>query len=194
MTRREEWRPIPGYSRYEASTEGRVRMAVQGTALGKRGIPLAKGELLSVSQNGRGYLCVGVYGDNGEGTNAVHRLVALSFHGIPPDGQNVNHKDGDITNNRADNLEYLTLEQSRAHAALRGRRPGKKPGNRNLTYEEVEAIRGRKEAGERVADIARDYPVFHPETIRRASVNHLGLTPQGKKPLRRRTLSAQEQS
>jgi hypothetical protein len=181
----EEWRPIPGYSRYEASSEGRVRMGVQG----KAGPLLAKGDLLSMCKNGRGYLHVGVYSDTRRATASVHKLVALAFLGPAPEAYTVNHKDGDITNNRAGNLEYMSRANNRAHGIRMGRVPGKKPGNRNLTHHEVATIRGRKEAGERVADIARDYPAFHPETIRRASVNRLGLTPTGKKPHRLQTLT-----
>jgi hypothetical protein len=48
----------------------------------------------------------------------VHQIVALAFHGIPKEGQQVNHIDGNTLNNRADNLEWVTAEDNLAHAIL----------------------------------------------------------------------------
>lgn len=45
----------------------------------------------------------------------VHRLVAKAFVPGYFDGATVNHRDGDKTNNRADNLEWLTLAENTAH-------------------------------------------------------------------------------
>ena len=46
----------------------------------------------------------------------VHRLVAFAFHG-PPSSSDlvVNHIDGNRTNNRADNLEYVTQSENIQH-------------------------------------------------------------------------------
>lgn len=53
----------------------------------------------------------------------VHTLVCRAFHGKSPDKQKrVNHLDGDLTNNRADNLEWTT------HVELcKTRKPPAKP-------------------------------------------------------------------
>ena len=44
----------------------------------------------------------------------VHRLVALAFLGLPPDGSTwqVHHRDGDKANNSLDNLEYVSPSQN----------------------------------------------------------------------------------
>ena len=60
------------------------------------------------------------------GTNwPVHRVVILAFKGPPQKEQawQVHHKDGEPTNNRLDNLEYVTRNQNMLHSyALSTRR------------------------------------------------------------------------
>ena len=60
----------------------------------------------------RGYLRVNVSKDGETVTLSVHRLVAETWLGKPK-GLWVNHKDEDKTNNRLDNLEWVTITQNR---------------------------------------------------------------------------------
>ena len=54
-------------------------------------------------------------------TVQVHRLVCWAFHGAPNfDGSQVNHKDGDKTNNAIDNLEWCNQLENNQHARLTG--------------------------------------------------------------------------
>jgi hypothetical protein len=40
------------------------------------------------------------------------RLVCETFHGAPPEGAETDHKDGDKTNDHADNLEWVTRQEN----------------------------------------------------------------------------------
>lgn len=103
----EEWRPVVGYEGlYEVSNTGQVRSVDRYyiNSLGKRFF--LKGKILSLSDNGRGYLKTVLKKDNKESTKYIHRLVAEAFilnvDGLPA----VNHKDEDKTNNNVENLEW----------------------------------------------------------------------------------------
>lgn len=104
----EEWRVIPKYPPYEASSEGRIRNK--------------KGRILSqtlVQSSYKAYYKVGV-ARNKKGharKEFVHRLVCLAFHGEPPPGMNqvCHFPDGDTANNRADNLKWGNASINRRH-------------------------------------------------------------------------------
>lgn len=94
------WRPIPGYSRYEASSDGDVRRAVHGQG-GAAGLVLRR-----MKRNG--YWHVMATPDGGRQKKVgVHRLIALAFHGQPPeDKPYVCHRNGESGDNRDENLYW----------------------------------------------------------------------------------------
>lgn len=117
----EEWRRLPDpFSGYEVSSLGRVR--------GTRGV-------LSQQVSEKGYIKVGLWINGKASLRRVHMLVASAFIGQCPDGHEVNHKDTNRANNRADNLEYLTRHENAKHAILHGRK------NRKVSVEDVRLLR-----------------------------------------------------
>lgn len=102
----EQWRPVKGHESYEVSNQGRVRNAVRGN-------------VRRLTPNEKGYLRVQL---NGKWLR-VHRLVAIAFVPNPENKPQVNHIDGDKTNNRADNLEWVTNLENAAHAIIHGLYP-----------------------------------------------------------------------
>lgn len=56
----------------------------------------------------------------------VHRLVLMTYKGNFPPGKETNHIDGNIENNKLNNLEFVTRSENMIHAAALERRRSKK--------------------------------------------------------------------
>jgi hypothetical protein len=160
----EEWRPVPGYSAYEVSDQGRVRRR-----RGARG--WAAGHLLKPAEARSGHRYVILAGDDGRTRKQfVHRLVATAFLGPPPfEGALVLHQDDDPSNNTAGNLYWGTHQDNVLDAKLnrklpdaprrRGGQPGEANGAAILTAAEVMKIKGLLGIGICGACISRLYGV-----------------------------------
>lgn len=106
----EIWSEVAGYDgRYIVSSHGRI------FSLGNGRMPQ---KFLSQSTDHDGYMKVRLTNPNGGGrVTSVHRIVAEAFcPGRTDERCVVNHKDGDITNNHADNLEWCTPAYNTRHA------------------------------------------------------------------------------
>lgn len=133
----ETWKAIPGFSRYEASTEGRVRSLNYKRS---RRVVVLKPALSS-----DGYLKTMLQGDDGKyHTNRIHKWVANTYLGPCPSGLEINHRDGNKLNNAPSNLEYCTRSENMQHAYDNGLQKPKR-GQSNpcskLTNEQVIEIR-----------------------------------------------------
>jgi len=115
----ERWKPcFEGY--YEVSDIGRVRRIKPGS--GTR-----KGRILNPPISKSGYRDAQVTIRRKTLRSFVHRLVAKAFLGPCPPGKQVNHKDGVKTNNRVENLEYVTHKENALHAYRLGLMTGNCP-------------------------------------------------------------------
>lgn len=74
------------------------------------------GKELSPSDNGRGYLVIGLSFEGKRNTIGIHRLVAMAYLDNPLNLKEVNHKDGNKLNNCLSNLEWCTRGENIAHA------------------------------------------------------------------------------
>lgn len=118
----EVWKDVVGYEGlYQISTFGRVKSLKR---FDTRGNPLKSRILKNVSR-GNGYLSVNLCKNATAKLFNLHRLVAQAYIPNPDSKPQVNHIDEDKTNNKIDNLEWVTIKENANHGT-RNRRIGKK--------------------------------------------------------------------
>ena len=125
MLTEEIWKDVEGYEKlYQVSNLGRVRsldhMSVRNLN-GKIYDCHVKGKMLTLVKDSSGYLNARLWKD-GMKAFLVHRLVAKAFIPNPDNLETVNHKDENILNNRADNLEYLSVADNIRYGTAIARR------------------------------------------------------------------------
>lgn len=110
----EIWKDIDGYEgKYQISNMGNVK------SFSKFSPP--SGRILKTCHS-RGYTWVALFDKNGKHKNwLIHRLVALAFVPNPNNYKEINHKDEDKKNNRADNLEWCTRAYNMSYGTARFR-------------------------------------------------------------------------
>ena len=113
----EIWKDVKGYEGlYQVSNLGNVKSlkrVVPHKMTGSRTIPE---KILKLISDGSGYLYVSLSKDGKKKNPKVHRLVAESFIPNPDNLPQVNHIDEDKSNNRVDNLEWVTSLDNLNHS------------------------------------------------------------------------------
>lgn len=133
----EEWRSIPGWP-YEVSNRGRVRLS-EG--------PRATGRIRKNNRGRHGYEYVDLWIGDRRRFFRVAALVAGAFLGPRPVGLQINHRNGIKTDNRAENLEYVTPSENIRHAKRTGlaqTRYGENSSGARLNHLQVRVIRRLK--------------------------------------------------
>jgi hypothetical protein len=130
------WKPIPGFSRYEASNSGLLR-SMNYKRTGK--VKILKPAISD------GYLKTMLQDDNGKYKSLnVHTFVCLTWHWKHADDLEVNHLDGVKLNNHESNLEWCTRAQNVQHAFDNGLmipKRGSLNGMAKLNEDQVREIR-----------------------------------------------------
>jgi len=156
----ENWKEIKDFEGYEVSDNGRVRSL--STVKGMWG------KVLEPLIAGRGYFRVALRKNNKPHFKSIHRLVAEYFIPNPENKPQVNHKDGDKSNNHKDNLEWCTYRENINHAIDNGLSSvGERNGNSKLTKDQVLEIRDSRLTYKELAEL---YGV-HKSTINRIKNN-----------------------
>lgn len=132
-----QWKRIPNYSRYEASTEGEIKTYGWKNK--------NKEAILKPAKDGSGYLRTMLKRDDGViHTIKVHRIIAATFLDNPENKPQVNHKNEIKTDNRVENLEWVTKEENTAawvKNGSNGKLVGAKVGTSILNEQQVIEIR-----------------------------------------------------
>ena len=146
----EQWKKIPNYNGF-VSNLGRVKKA--------------NGKLRKLNNHKLGYKLIALQENGKTKTHLVHRLVAEMFIDNPNNKTEVNHKDGNKSNNNVNNLEWATRSENIKHALRTGlivRKKRDEVSFSKLTTKQIKEIKRlhkpySKEFGTRV--LAKQYGV-----------------------------------
>lgn len=143
----EIWKDIQGYeNEYAVNSKGEVK-SKQRIKSNKWNEFTKPAQMLKGRMTKKGYLTVVLYQKGKPKTFPIHRLVAQTFIPNPENKPQVNHINGIKTDNRVENLEWVTNEENRIHAVQNGfvakpnPRKGEDTYNHKLSKEDVEFIR-----------------------------------------------------
>ena len=81
---------------------------------------LKRNIILKPSSNGKGYLHIILYKNCKSKVGRIHRLVAQAFIPNPENKPQINHIDGNKSNNNVNNLEWVTNSENQKHAFALG--------------------------------------------------------------------------
>jgi hypothetical protein len=112
----ELWSPISELPYYQISNFGRVRSLDRYHQRDDNSIRFCKGRVRKLNPDNHGYLIIYIQGK----TYKIHRLVAAAFIPNQRNCKQVNHIDGNKSNNQVSNLEWCTASENLKHAHKNG--------------------------------------------------------------------------
>jgi len=145
----EIFKTIPGFKgRYKASKRGQILSCAP-----------QKGErIISQRPNKDGYYTVTIGTKGRRKALRVYRAVAETYIPNPENKPEINHIDGNKTNNNVSNLEWCTHKENVMHAIATGLFcDGEDHRDAKLTVNDILEIRWLHTLGYNCAEIGRDY-------------------------------------
>lgn len=121
----EKWKSILNYEDlYEISSFGRVRSLDREVIRENQGNFKKSGQIIGGYVTPHGYIRLQLSKEGKQKNYFIHRLVAEAFIEKIQGKDWVNHKDGDKTNNKISNLEWVTQSENLIHAYDEGLKNG----------------------------------------------------------------------
>src|SRR6185437_4072936 len=150
----EEWKIVPSFPAYEASSMGRIRR-IEKDSRGR------SSKILTPSSP-MGYQTVVLYGADGlKRSSRVNRIIAETFYGPAPSHKHVAaHWNGVRSDNKATNIRWDTQTENLSDRKRHGTEPlGSRNQNSKLTSDRVASIRSEYENGVNLPTLAKKYAV-----------------------------------
>jgi hypothetical protein len=151
----EEWRNIPDFDGYQASSLGKIR-GIDRLKQGRSGLRLTRGQELKQMFNKKGYPEVRLR-KNGTHTRLVHKLVSSAFLVKSEGCTQINHISGVKTDNSVINLEWVTNSENQKHAYKLGLQPsraGEGNSRATLTDEQVTILKELYNSGKTIKEVS----------------------------------------
>ena len=146
----EEYKDIQGYEGiYQVSNLGNVKSLARTLQEPSGKERKTKEKVLKSSLDNKGYPKLNLHLNNVRITRRVHRLVALALIPNPEGKEQVNHINGDKTDNSTSNLEWCTGSENMKHAYDTGLKiptRGERSKSAKLTNQDVLDIRASSES------------------------------------------------
>lgn len=112
----EQWKDIPGFPGYQASSTGRIRSIPRDVKVGRGAGYTMNFKSTRILSQEKTFVGKKIYYRvplNNKKRMLVHRCVALAFHGLPPDGGSIARHLNDIsTDNRPENIQWGTQKEN----------------------------------------------------------------------------------
>lgn len=156
----EEWRVVPGFDGwYEVSSFGNVRSWRTNSEFRVRA---DEPRLRTGFDTAKGYRRIKLtHPVLGPVAVCVHHLVLATFRSPRPIGMVADHVNANRSDNRVENLRWVTQAENIQHAVALGRMGGRTGGRSSsaLPISAVEEIRRRRGLGEPLSKLSRDFGV-----------------------------------
>ena len=143
----EEWKNVEGFPNYMISNYGRLYSKTHITVFKDGRRKKFEGQFIKICKSKNGYSIARLSHEGVKKTKCIHRLVADHFINKISGKSEINHKDGNKSNNKIENLEWCTSKENKAHGwqtklyKPHNNMRGEKHGNCKLSEEQVLKIR-----------------------------------------------------
>lgn len=147
---KEHWKEIEGFPDYQVSDQGRVKS-----------LKFGRERILKLRTTGYGYLDIKLWSEGKYERKLIHRLVIEAFLENPDNKPECNHKNGIKTDNRLENLEWVTHSENMSHAYRTGlaTNKGETHPRSKLTESDVLEILEDSNAGIPLEEVAGKYNI-----------------------------------